>query len=100
MAQEGTINIHRSIAGTGAAFHVTFAPYDADAGTAGVRRFQELQHVRAFLRVLGIGADYIREALRQLAAGRSASLPNVSLSDTAFRRAGFENIDNFARSVG
>src|SRR5439155_24302941 len=100
MAQQGTLNIHRAIAGTGAAFHVTFAPYDADAGTAGVRRLQALEHARAFLRVLGIGADYIREARRQLAAGRSASLPHVSLSDTAVRRAGFENIDNFARSVG
>ena len=100
MAQEGTINIHRSIGGTGATFHVTFAPYDSEAGAPGVRRFQELQHVRVFLRLLGVGADYIREALRQLAAGRSASLPNVSLSDSAFRRAGFESIENLARSIG
>ena len=28
MANEGTIRIHRSIAGTGAAFRVTFVPYE------------------------------------------------------------------------
>jgi hypothetical protein len=100
MAQDGTIKIHRSIGGRGAAFQVTFAPYDAEGGTPGVRRFHELQHVRDFLRVLGIGAEYVREALRQLAAGRSASVPVVNLSDSAFRRGGFEVTDNLVRSVG
>ncbi|HVS74108.1 MAG TPA: hypothetical protein VHE23_01690 [Candidatus Acidoferrales bacterium] len=99
MAQEGMIRIHRSLGGSGAAFQVTFASYDAEKEVAGVRRFRELQQVREFLRVLGIGADYIREALRQLAAGRSASLSDVRLSDTAFRRAGFVNSDNLARSI-
>ena len=99
MTQDGTIRIHRSMAGTGAAFQVTFAPYDGE-GATGVRRFQELQHVRAFLRALGVGAEYIREALRQLAAGRSASLPNVSLSEEVLRRTGLDGTPNLARSVG
>ena len=99
MTQDGTIKIHRSIAGTGAAFQVTFAPYDAEKGISGVRRFQELQHVRAFLRILGIGADYVREALRQLAAGRSASVPNVSLSEEVLRRTGLDSTANLARSI-
>ena len=100
MTQEGTIRIHRSIWGSGAAFQVTFAPYNAESGETGVRRFQELQHVRAFLRVLGIGAEHIREALRQLAAGRSAAVSGVSLSEAVLRRAGFESLDNLARSMG
>ena len=99
MAQDGTLRIHRSIGGSGAAFQVTFAPYSAEEGTAGVRRFHELQHVRAFLRVLGIGAEFIREALRQLAAGRSASVPDVRLSDEVIRRAGFESAEDLARSI-
>ena len=65
-----------------------------------MRRFTELQHVRAFLRMLGVGAEHIKEALRQLAAGRSASVPSVSLTEAVLRRAGFESSDNLARSIG
>ncbi len=81
MANEGTIRIHRSIGGTGAAFRVTFVPYGGegeDAPAAGERSFHELQQVRAFLKLLGVGAEFIKDALRQLTAGRSASVPNVS----------------------
>jgi hypothetical protein len=99
-SQEGIIKIHRSIGGSGAAFQVSFAAYNAEGEIAGVRQFRELQQVRDFLRVLGVGADFIREALRQLAAGRSASLSDVSLSETQFRRAGFVSLDNLARSIG
>jgi hypothetical protein len=89
MANDGTIRIHRSIAGSGAAFRVTFVPYDADdQGVAGVRSFHEAQQVRAFLKTLGVSQDLIADALRQLAAGRSASLPNVSLSEAAVKNAG------------
>ena len=101
MANEGTIRIHRSIGGTGAAFRVTFVPYDAEAeDTAGERTFRELQQVRAFLKMLGLGAEYITDALRQLTAGRSASVPNVSLSDKAMKSAAFESLENLARSNG
>ena len=101
MANEGTIRIHRSIGGTGAAFRVTFVPYDAEAEDAGGERtFRELQQVRAFLKTLGLGAEYITDALRQLTAGRSASVPNVSLSDKAMKSAAFESLENLARSNG
>ena len=54
MANEGTIRIHRSIGGTGAAFRVAFVPYDSDGeGIASMRSFHEVQHVRAFLKLLG-----------------------------------------------
>lgn len=99
MAQDGTIRIQRSLGGSGAAFQVSFSPYDSEAETGGVRRFRELQEVREFLRILGIGAEFIREALRQLAAGRSASLSDVRLSDAMVRRAGFLESDNLARSM-
>ncbi|HZS70990.1 MAG TPA: hypothetical protein VFA13_04070 [Candidatus Acidoferrum sp.] len=99
---EGTIQIHRSIAGTGAPFRVAFVPYDDsdDARPAGQRSFYQLQEVRAFLKLLGIGTDYIKDALRQLTAGRSAWLPNVSISEKALRNAGFVNMNNLARSNG
>ncbi len=102
MASEGTIRIHRSIGGTGAAFRVTFVPYTdgEEAAAAGERSFHELQQVRAFLKMLGLGAEYIKDALRQLTAGRSASVPNVSLSDKAVKSAGFGNLVNLARSNG
>lgn len=91
MAIDGTIRIHRSIGGTGAAFRVSFVPYDSDAeGTAGVRAFHEVQQVRAFLKSLGVNAHVAADALRQLAAGRSASIPSVSLSEDAVKNAGLE----------
>jgi len=76
MANEGTIRIHRSIGGTGAAFRVTFVPYGGEgeeAAVAGERSFHELQQVRAFLKMLGLGAEFIKDALRQLTA--AARLP-------------------------
>jgi hypothetical protein len=50
--------------------------------------------------MLGLGAEYIKDALRQLTAGRSASVPNVSLSDKAVKSAGFISVENLARSNG
>ncbi|HVS89425.1 MAG TPA: hypothetical protein VHF01_14565 [Candidatus Acidoferrum sp.] len=101
MVNEGTIRIHRSIVGTGAAFRVSFVPYSSDGeSTAAVRAFHEVQHVRAFLKLLGVGAELIKDALRQLAAGRSASVPNVSLSDEAVKSAGLTSTENLARSRG
>jgi hypothetical protein len=98
MANEGTIRIHRSIGGTGAAFRVSFVPYDSDGeGTAGVRAFHEVQHVRAFLKSLGVNAELIKDALRQLAAGRSASVPNVSLSEEVVKSAGLDTSASLAR---
>jgi hypothetical protein len=91
MANEGTIRIHRSIGGTGAAFRVSFVPYDSDGpGSAGMRAFHEVQQVRAFLKSLGVSAEIIKDVLRQLAAGRSASVPNVSLSEQVVKSAGLD----------
>jgi hypothetical protein len=91
IASEGTLRIHRSIAGTAAPFRVTYQPYaDGDEPPAAAERaFYHLQDVREFLHVLGLGADYIREALRELTAGRSAFLTNVGLTEKAIKNAGF-----------
>jgi len=100
MANEGTIRIHRSIGGTGAAFRVSFVPYDSDAdadAAAGVRSFHEVQQVRAFLKSLGVNAQLIADALRQLAAGRSAYVPNVSLSEDVVKSAGLRATASLAR---
>ena len=98
MANEGTIRIHRSIGGTGAAFRVSFVPYDSDGeGAAGVRAFHEVQQVRAFLKSLGVNPQLIADALRQLAAGRSASVANVSLSEEVVRNAGLQSTAALAR---
>jgi hypothetical protein len=98
MANEGTIRIHRLIGGTGAAFRVSFVPYDADGeSTAGVRSFHEVQQVRAFLKSLGVNAELVKDALRQLAAGRSASVPNVSLTEEVVKSAGLVATASLAR---
>jgi hypothetical protein len=99
MAQDGTIRIQRSLGGSATPFQVSFAPYDTESETGGVRRFRELQEVRDFLRILGIGAEFIRQALQQLAAGRSASLSDVRLTDAMVKRAGFLETGDLARSV-
>jgi hypothetical protein len=99
MTCEGTLRIHRSIGGTGAAFRVSFIPYSSDGeGTAGVRAFHEVQHVRAFLKMLGVGTEIVKEALRQLTAGRSASVPNVSLTEAAVKNNGLTTVENLAKS--
>lgn len=99
MTCEGTLRIHRSMVGTGAAFRVSFVPYSADGeSTAAVRAFHEVQHVRAFLKLLGVGAELVKDALRQLAAGRSASVPNVSLSEEVVKSAGLTSTENLAKS--
>ena len=36
-----------------------------------------------------LGAEYVREALRELTAGRSAFLTNVGLTEKAIKSAGF-----------
>lgn len=98
MASDGTIRIHRSIGGTGAAFRVTFVPYEEEDETGGERSFHELQQVRAFLKTIGIGSEMIKDALWQLTAGRSASVPSVSLSDKALKSAALVRVANLARS--
>jgi hypothetical protein len=91
IASEGTLRIHRSIAGTAAPFRVTFQPYhdNDEPAPAAERAFYHLQDVREFLHVLGLGAEYVREALRELTAGRSAFLTNVGLTEKAIKSAGF-----------
>src|SRR2546423_14983240 len=103
MANEGTIRIHRSIGGTGAAFRVTFVPYGGEgeeAAVAGERSFHELQQVRAFLKMLGLGAEFIKDALRQLTAGRFAFLANGFPSCKAVKTPGFGYVCNLGKSNG
>jgi hypothetical protein len=91
MPIEGTIRVHRSIGGTEAPFRVSFVPYSADGESAeAMRSFREVQQVRAFLKSLGVRQDQITDALRQIAAGRSASLPSVSLPDDVVKNAGLD----------
>jgi hypothetical protein len=91
MPIEGTIRIHRSIGGTEAPFRISFVPYSADGESSeAMRSFREVQQVRAFLKSLGVRQEQVNDVLRQLAAGRSASLPSVSLSDDAVKNAGLE----------
>ena len=91
MPIEGTIRIHRSIGGTEAPFRVSFVPYSAEGESAeAMRTFREVQQVRSFLKSLGVRLDLITDVLRQIAAGRSASLPSVTLSDDVVKNSGLE----------
>ena len=91
MPIEGTIRIHRSIGGTEAPFRVSFVPYSAEGESAeAMRTFREVQQVRAFLKSLGVRLELITDVLRQIAAGRSASLPSVTLSDDVMKNSGLE----------
>jgi len=94
IASEGTLRIHRSIAGTAAPFRVTYQAYqDGDEpAPAAERSFHHLQVVRTFLNVLSLGADYVRDALRELTAGRSAFLTNIALTEKAIKNAGFGSL--------
>src|SRR5690242_2557273 len=102
MANEGTIGVHRSIPGRGAAFGVASVPSGEgdEAKPAGERWFHTWQEVGAFRKLRGIGADYIKDVLRQLTMGRSAWVPNVSIPEKTLRNAGFVSLNNLARSNG
>lgn len=91
MPIEGTIRIHRSIGGTEAPFRVSFVPYSSDGESAeAMRSFREVQQVRAFLKSLGVRQELITDVLRQISAGRSASLPSVTLPDDVVKSSGLE----------
>lgn len=91
MPIEGTIRIHRSIGGTEAPFRVSFVPYSSDGESAeAMRSFREVQQVRAFLKSLGVRPEQINDVLRQIAAGRSASVPSVTLPDDVVKSAGLD----------
>jgi len=94
IASEGTLRIHRSIAGTSAPFRVSYQPYHDgdDPPPAAERAFYHLQDVREFLDLLGIGAQFVRAALRELTAGRSAFLTNIALTEKAMKNAGFSGL--------
>ena len=99
IASEGTLRIHRSIAGTSGPIRVTYQAYqDGDEpAPAAERTFYHLQDVLEFLNVLGIGAQYVRDALRELTAGRSAFLTNIALTEKAIKNAGFGSVLAAAR---
>ena len=101
MEQEGTIGIHQSLGGDGARFGVVFSPYVTPEGSGqpAVRRFSDLQQVVAFLKLLGICKDWIGTAFQQLAAGRSARIPNVVLSEKKIQRQGLETTVSLNRRI-
>jgi len=92
MQLEGTIGIHQSLRGNRARFGVTFAPYAKEEGGArGIRWFDALQQVGAFLKSLRIRNDLIAAAIHQLAAGLSAVIPSVVLSEEVIERRGLDS---------
>jgi hypothetical protein len=100
MQLEGTIGIHQSLGGNGARFGVTFAPYAREeGGTCGIRRFDALQQVGAFLKALGIRKDLIAAAIHQLAAGLSAVIPSVVLSEEVIQRRGLDSTATLTRRM-
>ncbi len=100
MQLEGTIGIHQSLGGNGARFGVTFVPYAREEGGAGgIRRFDALQQVGAFLKALGIRKDLIAAAIHQLAAGLSAVIPSVVLSEEVIQRRGLDSTATLTRRM-
>jgi len=65
---------------------------------AGERAFNHLQEVRAFLKVLGVGASTSRMYCGKLDDGPVGVGANVSISEKVLRNAGFVSIGNLARS--
>jgi len=87
----GTLRIHRSIAGTS---RRRFAGRIRRIRMVTSRHqprsvlFIIFRMSARFLNVLGLGADYVRDALRELTAGRSAFLTNIALTEKAIKNAG------------
>src|SRR5258708_19590647 len=86
--------IHRSIAGTSAPFRVTYQAYqDGDEpAPAAERSFHHLQDVRTFLNVLGLAADYVRDAFREFTSALSAFFTNITFTENPIKNSRFVSL--------
>jgi hypothetical protein len=79
-------------------FDVFFAP-NVDETACNSRRFRELQELGEFLESLTLRHEVVERTLQTVSAGRSASIPNVVLSDEVIFDQGLDSTVTLNRRI-
>ena len=87
---EGTIGVHRTFSEGAPVFDVFFAP-KVDDSACNSRRFRVLEELAEFLEFLDVREEAVERTLDEVRAGRSALIPNVTLSDEVISDQGLDS---------
>lgn len=90
MDYEGTIGVHRTFSEGAPVFDVFFAP-KVDDSACNSRRFRVLEELAEFLEFLDVREEAVERTLDEVRAGRSALIPNVTLSDEVISDQGLDS---------
>ena len=98
MDYEGTIGVHRTFSEGAPVFDVFFAPRINDSA-CNSRRFRALEELAEFLAFLDVREDMVLRTLDEIRAGRSALIPNVTLSDEIILGQGLDSTVTLNRRI-
>jgi hypothetical protein len=94
----GTIGVHRTFSEGAPVFDVFFAPRINDSA-CNSRRFRALEELAEFLAFLDVREDMVLRTLDEIRAGRSALIPNVTLSDEIILGQGLDSTVTLNRRI-
>ena len=95
---EGTIGVHRTFSEGDPVFDVFFAPKVNDSA-CNSRRFRVLEELAEFLEFLDVRDEMVQRTLDEVRAGRSALIPNVTLSDEMISGQGLDSSVTLNRRI-
>ncbi len=95
---EGTIGVHRTFSEGAPVFDVFFAPKINDSA-CNSRRFRALEELAEFLEFLDVRDEMVQRTLSEVRAGRSALIPNVTLSDDIISGQGLDSTVTLNRRI-
>jgi len=82
--------VHRTFSEGAPVFDVFFAP-KVDDSACNSRRFRVLEELAEFLEFLDVREEAVERTLDEVRAGRSALIPNVTLSDEVISDQGLDS---------
>ncbi|MGA8223456.1 MAG: hypothetical protein WB780_17545 [Candidatus Acidiferrales bacterium] len=94
----GTIGVHRTFSEGTPVFDVFFAP-KVDDSACNSRRFRALEELAEFLEFLDVREEMVERTLDEVRAGRSALIPNVTLSDEVISHQGLDSTITMKRRI-
>ena len=95
---EGTLGVHRTFSEGTPVFDVFFAPKVNDSA-CNSRRFRALEELAEFLASLDVREEMVQRTLEEVRAGRSALIPNVTLSDEVISNQGLDSTITMKRRI-
>ena len=98
MDREGTIGVHRTFSEGATVFDVFFAPKISDSA-CNSRRFRALEELAEFLEFLHVREEMVERTMQEVRAGRSALIPDVTLSDEIISGQGLDSTATLNRRI-